>query len=111
MYYYLKRGKMKELLTLSKILSDENRLKIITLILRDKKVCVCEICDTLELSQPLVSRHLKKMKEAGVLVAYKDKKWVIYSLIRTPHPFLLTLCKELKKDFSMIPLLCVCSTK
>ncbi len=102
---------MKELLTLSKIFSDENRLKIITLILRDKKVCVCEICDTLELSQPLVSRHLKKMKEAGILVAKKEKKWVIYSLVLSPHPLLITLCQELKDNDSSLPSLCVCDIK
>ncbi len=102
---------MKELLRLSKIFSDENRLKIITLILRDKKLCVCEICDTLKLSQPLVSRHLKKMKEADVLVAKKEKKWVIYSLVPSPHPLLVTLCQELKDDCSTLPSLCACDTK
>lgn len=102
---------MDILLKLSKIFSDTNRLKIITLILRDKELCVCEICDTLDLSQPLVSRHLKQMKEANVLTAKKEKKWVIYSLTSTPHPLLKTLLKELQKEVHTLPKLSACEIK
>lgn len=58
---------MERLIQLIKVFSDINCLKILILILRDSKVCVCEICDTLELSQPLISCHLKQMREAGIL--------------------------------------------
>lgn len=71
---------MDELVTLAKILSDINRVKMIALMHRDKALCVCEFCDTLNLSQPLVSRHLKQMKEAGIVEVKKSGKWSIYSL-------------------------------
>ncbi|MDD2367701.1 MAG: metalloregulator ArsR/SmtB family transcription factor [Sulfuricurvum sp.] len=73
---------MERLIQLAKVFSDINRLKILILVLRDSKVCVCEICDTLELSQPLVSRHLKQMCEAGILESMQEGKWVIYSLAK-----------------------------
>lgn len=108
-YKSFKRAKVNTLIQLSKIFSDKNRLLIITLLLRDKALCVCEICDTLELSQPLVSRHLKQMKEAGVLEAAKEKKWVIYTLTTMPHPFLQTLLNELQKEVSNLPTIITCN--
>jgi len=68
---------MLKLVMLAKVFSDINRLNILALVLRDKEVCVCEICDTLNLSQPLVSRHLKQMKEAKILQANQKGKWMV----------------------------------
>ena len=67
---------MDKLVRLGKILSDINRVKILALLQREKELCVCEICDTLELSQPLVSRHLKQMREANIVSAKKNGKWI-----------------------------------
>ena len=76
---------MEELVQISKILSDINRVKMIALMQRDKELCVCEFCDTLELSQPLVSRHLKQMKELGIVNVKKSGKWSIYSLVSNKY--------------------------
>jgi ArsR family transcriptional regulator len=43
-----------------KVLSDETRLRILILLDR-RELCVCEICQILDLSQPKVSRHLAKI--------------------------------------------------
>lgn len=51
---------MQKLVILAKTFSDLNRVKILSLLKRERELCVFEICDTLELSQPLVSRHLKR---------------------------------------------------
>ncbi len=45
-----------------KALSDENRLRIMSLLIREE-LCVCEIEVILELSQSNVSRHLNKLKK------------------------------------------------
>ncbi|MGZ5209083.1 MAG: ArsR/SmtB family transcription factor [Sulfuricurvum sp.] len=102
---------MEKLIQLAKIFSDINRLKILVLVLRDTKVCVCEICDTLELSQPLVSRHLKQMKESNILESQQEGKWVIYSLTKNPDSALECWIKEAQKHFSALPKLIVCTTK
>ncbi len=102
---------MQDIVKLSKIFSDINRVKIVALILRDKEVCVCEICDTLQLSQPLVSRHLKQMKAADILCVEKRGKWMLYSLIKTPHPLLACWSEEIKKHIKELPQLVVCETK
>ena len=86
---------MQKLVTLGKIVSDINRVKILALLKREKSLCVCEICDTLELSQPLVSRHLKQMREANLLHAEKSGKWMSYSLEKnTLLDFLLEHSKD-----------------
>jgi len=90
---------MEQLVQLAKILSDTNRVKMIALLYRDKELCVCEICDTLQLSQPLVSRHLKQMREAGLVKTKQQGKWIIYSLHvnKTVACLLGTLQEEIDK--------------
>jgi len=100
---------MEKIILFSKIFSDKNRLYILALILRDKQVCVCEICDTLNLSQPLVSRHLKQMREAGVLQSSQEGKWVVYSLGQDIDSILECWIKEIKKYTSSLPKLVACS--
>ena len=102
---------MQRLTTIAKIFSDKNRLEIFALLLRDKKLCVCEICDTLKLSQPLVSRHLKQMREANILVTTQKKQWVYYSITEQLDPILQCWEKEISANLSSIPKLIVCKKK
>ncbi len=100
---------MDRLVELSKIFSDKNRLKILGLIQREQRVCVCEICDTLKLSQPLVSRHLKLMKSGGVVEATKERQWIHYSLTQEKHPLLEVVLNELREE--RLPSLVACEMK
>jgi DNA-binding transcriptional ArsR family regulator len=61
-------------------LSDPIRLEIITY-LRNGEKCVCEIVPHLNLIQPLVSRHLKMLKDAGILRCRKDGTKRMYSIV------------------------------
>ncbi len=87
---------MDELLLLSKAMADKNRLRIVALIRREKALCVCEICDTLGLSQPLVSRHLRQLKAAGVLQSRKEGKWALYEIADAPSPVLSSYLEALQ---------------
>ena len=98
---------MQELVKLAKILSDINRVKILALLKRDKELCVCEICDTLKLSQPLVSRHLKQMREASYIESHKTGKWMLYRL--TTDANLHYLLESLKTEIALLPQLVKCS--
>jgi len=86
---------MEKLVLFSKAMADENRLKIVTLIQREKALCVCEISDTLALSQPLVSRHLKQLRAVGILQSQKRNKWMIYSIVDAPSTLLEAYLKAL----------------
>jgi DNA-binding transcriptional ArsR family regulator len=61
-------------------LSDPIRLEIIAY-LRDGEKCVCEIVPHLSLIQPLVSRHLKILKDAGIVRCRKDGTKRMYSIV------------------------------
>ena len=63
-------------------LSDPIRLEIVAY-LRDGEKCVCEIVPHLNLIQPLVSRHLKILKDAGIVRCRKDGTKRMYSIVDT----------------------------
>lgn len=102
---------MERLVQLAKVFSDINRLKILILVLRDREVCVCEICDTLKLSQPLVSRHLKQMREANILESRQSGTWVMYSLTSNSDSSLECWINEARKQFAFLPKLITCNRK
>ncbi|UFH58177.1 ArsR/SmtB family transcription factor [Sulfurovum mangrovi] len=101
---------MENLLQISKAFSDLNRINITALIQREQELCVCEICDTLDLSQPLVSRHLKQLKEAGILQSHQDGKWIIYSITKHPSKLLLKYLEEIREE-EILPKLVACKNK
>jgi ArsR family transcriptional regulator len=65
-----------------KALSDETRLKILAL-LKDGEACVCDIAETLGMTQPNISFHLGILKEAGLIRDRKNGRWMHYSLNET----------------------------
>ncbi len=66
--------------TIFHALSDPVRIEIMSY-LRDGEKCVCEIVPHLNLIQPLVSRHLKILKDAGIVRCRKDGTKRMYSIV------------------------------
>lgn len=62
-----------------KVLGDLNRLKIIAM-LKKGELCVCEFTDVLQISQPAVSQHLKKLKDLNILLERKEGTWKYFRL-------------------------------
>ena len=48
--------------------------------LADEELCVCHLVEDLGLGQPLVSHHLKVLREAGLVESERFKQWVYYRL-------------------------------
>jgi ArsR family transcriptional regulator, arsenate/arsenite/antimonite-responsive transcriptional repressor len=68
---------------LFKALADPHRVKILNLLATSPEpVCVCEFTGPLQLSQPTVSHHLKKLTQAGLLEREQRGIWAYYSLRR-----------------------------
>lgn len=60
-------------------LSDPRRLRIIDL-LRGGERCVCDLQADLACAQSLLSFHLKALRDAGLVTARKDGRWIYYAL-------------------------------
>jgi ArsR family transcriptional regulator len=70
---------VKNLANFFKALGDETRLSIVKLLI-GRELCVCDIIDAFDMSQPAISHHLKILKYAGIVNDTRDGKWIYYSL-------------------------------
>jgi ArsR family transcriptional regulator len=65
-----------------KALADPVRLRLVSLIGAHQggEVCVCELTDAFDLTQPTISHHLKVLREAGIIDSERRGTWVYYRL-------------------------------
>ena len=63
-----------------KCLSDPTRLNILELVMAKQSVCVCELTEQLQLSQPKISRHLALLRNLSILLDQRQGQWVYYRL-------------------------------
>ena len=67
---------------LFKALADPHRVLILNrLLAADDAVCVCELNEGLDLTQPTVSFHLKKLVSAGLLSREQRGTWAYFSVV------------------------------
>jgi ArsR family transcriptional regulator len=71
-------------------LADGTRLRILGLLVAGE-VCVCNLHESLGISQPKVSRHLAYLRRAGLVTARREGLWVHYRLAEVPDPVLGTI--------------------
>ncbi|PMB98456.1 hypothetical protein CJ198_03690 [Brevibacterium luteolum] len=66
-----------------KALSDPTRLRIVSLIAARgcESVCACDLLEALDVTQPTVSHHLKKLVDAGLLQREQRGKWAHYTVV------------------------------
>jgi len=81
-------------------LGDETRLRILHLLV-GREVCVCDLAAQLDITQPLLSFHLKALREAGLVQARRDGRWTHYSIepeaLQELSSALWAIAKEHKK--------------
>ncbi|NWN89093.1 MAG: winged helix-turn-helix transcriptional regulator [Micrococcaceae bacterium] len=67
-----------------KALSDPTRLRILSHVAAQgcESVCACDLIDVLDVSQPTISHHLKRLVEAGLLTREQRRKWAYYTIIQ-----------------------------
>ncbi len=89
---------MKELAKKLKSLGDPTRLRILNLLFYGE-LCVCDIQHVLDMSQPLVSRHLSYLKTAGLVTDRRDGYRMFYKLLEEVPSINQTLVGFLKEVF------------
>ncbi len=65
---------------LFKALSDETRLRCLSLLINKGELCVCELTYALNLSQPKISHHLAKLRKAKLVTDRKEGLWIYYQI-------------------------------
>ena len=64
---------------LAKALSDPIRVQLVDVLRRHAgQVCVCELEPLFDISQPTLSHHLKKLRDAGVVGVERRGLWSFY---------------------------------
>jgi ArsR family transcriptional regulator len=74
-------SKSFDLARLFAALSDPTRLRLLNL-MDGREVCVCYFVEILKQNQPKISRHLAYLRNAGIVSARRQGKWMHYSIER-----------------------------
>jgi ArsR family transcriptional regulator len=77
----LTASERNELATRFKALADPTRVAIINSLSAADEVCVCNLTETFELSQPTISHHLRVLREAGLVESSRRGTWAYYRLV------------------------------
>jgi|TARA_B100001540_G_scaffold26851_1_gene22374 DNA-binding transcriptional ArsR family regulator len=88
---------------LLKCICDETRFEILELLQKDDELCVNDFVEELKKDQPLVSHHLKTLKQCGIVKSRNEGKKTMYSI---SNPQLSTLISTVTKTSKKIPTLC-----
>ena len=70
-----------ELAARFKALADPTRVAIVNSLSAADEVCVCNLTDTFDLSQPTISHHLRILREAGLVESTRRGTWAYYRLV------------------------------
>ncbi|SOC22723.1 ArsR family transcriptional regulator [Ureibacillus xyleni] len=87
-----------------KAVADLNRIKLLAC-MKNGEVCVCDFVDVLGISQPAVSQHLRKLKEAGIVTERKVGTWKHYRLVEDQTPLMIGILQQIQPMGS-----CQCKT-
>jgi ArsR family transcriptional regulator len=86
-------------------LSDPLRLQVLDL-LREQELCVCDLCEKLGVTQSKLSFHLKTLKEAGLVSARQQGRWIYYSLNLSQFVVLEQYLAEYRSIDAILPSRC-----
>jgi len=70
---------MLDFINITKALSDENRVRAL-MMLCDGELCVCQLIKMLDLAPSTVSKHMSILRQARLVQARKEGKWMYYRL-------------------------------
>ncbi len=83
-------------------LSEPLRIRLLEL-LRSQELCVCELCEVLEVSQSKLSFHLKTLKQAGLVRSRQEGRWIYYSLNLPQFVVLEQYLADFRRESVMLP--------
>ncbi|MBR4023175.1 MAG: winged helix-turn-helix transcriptional regulator [Ruminococcus sp.] len=69
----------KKTAVIFKAFCDENRIKILQLLIDGEK-CACKLLEEMNITQPTLSHHMKTLLDSGIVEGRKEGKWMHYSI-------------------------------
>ncbi|WP_163536973.1 metalloregulator ArsR/SmtB family transcription factor [Gracilibacillus sp. YIM 98692] len=87
---------MQKAAVILKLLGDKTRLTMVKL-LENQTCCVCEFVEIFQMSQPSISQHLRKLRDAGLIREERRSQWIFYSLNNDSewYPFVTSILENL----------------
>jgi ArsR family transcriptional regulator len=86
---------LNEMETLFRALADVTRLRILGLLLTGE-VCVCDIHESLKITQPKASRHLAYLRRSGLVETRREGLWIHYRLGALADPVLAAIADAVR---------------
>lgn len=83
-------------------LSDPLRIRVLEL-LQQQELCVCELCESLHVTQSKLSFHLKTLREAGLVLARQEGRWIYYRLNLAQIVALEQYLSDYRRFSAMLP--------
>ena len=81
-YPDVERAEAIRIAAVAKALGDPIRLQLVDVLRKHAgKVCVCELVPLFDISQPTLSHHLKKLREAGIVDSERRGLWAYYYVL------------------------------
>src|ERR1700685_809459 len=81
-YPDVERDQARRMAEVAKALGDPVRLQLVDVLRKHAgKVCVCELVALFDISQPTLSHHLKKLRDAGIVDSERQGLWAYYYVI------------------------------
>ena len=94
------RAKTADLAPLFAALADRTRLRLLNLI-AGREVCGCYLVEVLRQGQPKISRHLAYLRNAGIVTARREGKWMHYRLARPEDPAASSVLDAVFESFKL----------
>ena len=86
-----------------KSLGDPTRIRIIEMLAQNGEMCVCKIFEQLDMTQPAVSHHLAKLKNAGLVNARKEGQWIHYSVNQVALDAIKAFMEDIMRKIDATP--------
>ena len=77
----LAKAAAEELAERFRALADPTRVAIINRLSAADELCVCQLTDAFDVSQPTISHHLKILREAGLVESSRRGTWAYYRVV------------------------------
>ena len=92
------RKQTKQTAKLLALAGNEIRLHILYLLYREGQMCPCDLCDVLGMNVSPISQHLRKLKDAEMVIDKKVGQTIFYSLHEVVISPILPIIKSLNSE-------------